>query len=67
VVDSIIAGWLQQLSSVSPAPLRAERIEIEFEAPDYRADYEVLGDCPIQFGCEQSAAPGPGESRSAQP
>ncbi|MEK1840667.1 MAG: AraC family transcriptional regulator, partial [Pseudomonas sp.] len=36
VVDSIIAGWLQQLSSVSPAPLRAERIEIEFEAPDYR-------------------------------
>jgi len=36
VVDSIIAGWLQQLSSISPAPLRAERIEIEFEAPDYR-------------------------------
>jgi AraC-like DNA-binding protein len=54
VVDSIIAGWLQQLSSVSPAPLRAERIEIEFEAPDYRADYETLGDCPIQFGCEHN-------------
>ena len=45
---------MQQLSSVSPAPLRAERIEIEFEAPDYRADYEVLGDCPIQFGCEHN-------------
>ena len=26
VVDSIIAGWLHQLSSISPAPLRAERI-----------------------------------------
>jgi hypothetical protein len=35
VVDSIISGWLQQLSSVSHAPLRAERIEIEFEQPAY--------------------------------
>jgi AraC-like DNA-binding protein len=54
VVDSIIAGWLQQLSSLSPAPLRAERIEIEFQAPDYREAYAVLGDCPIQFGAEQN-------------
>jgi AraC-like DNA-binding protein len=54
VVDSILAGWLQQLSSVSPAPLRAERIEIEFEAPPYREAYAVLGDCPIQFGCEHN-------------
>jgi AraC-like DNA-binding protein len=34
--------------------LRAERIEIEFEAPDYRTAYEVLGDCPIQFGSEHN-------------
>src|SRR5476651_2450434 len=54
VVDSIIAGWLQQLSSVSPTRLRAERIEIEFEAPQYREAYAVLGDCPIQFGCEHN-------------
>ncbi|MBK5417961.1 AraC family transcriptional regulator [Pseudomonas sp. TH31] len=51
VVDSIVAGWLQQLSSVSPAPLRAERIEIEFEEPQYREAYNVF-DCPIQFGAE---------------
>ncbi|KAA0982518.1 AraC family transcriptional regulator [Pseudomonas sp. ANT_J12] len=53
VVDSIIAGWLQQLSSVSPAPLRAERIEIEFEEPLYRDAYSVF-DCPIQFGAEHN-------------
>ncbi|MEX5630948.1 AraC family transcriptional regulator, partial [Pseudomonas marginalis] len=47
VVDSIIAGWLHQHSSVSREPLRAERIDIEFEAPDYREAYSVLGDCPI--------------------
>jgi AraC-like DNA-binding protein len=54
VVDSIIAGWLQQLSSLSPVPLRAERIEIEFDAPDYREAYARLGDCPVQFGAEHN-------------
>ncbi|MEL4165715.1 AraC-type DNA-binding protein [Pseudomonas sp. NFACC09-4] len=54
VVDSIIAGWLQQLSSVSGNPLRAERIEIEFEAPAYLEAYRALGDCPIVFGAEQN-------------
>jgi AraC-like DNA-binding protein len=54
VVDSIIAGWLQQLSSLSPAPLRAERIEIEFDAPDYPEAYARLGDCPVQFGAEHN-------------
>lgn len=53
-MDSIIAGWLHQLSSVSREPLRAERIDIEFEAPDYREAYSVLGDCPIQFGAERN-------------
>lgn len=54
VVDSIISGWQQQLSSISPAPLRAERIEIEFEAPTYMDAYAVLGECPILFGCEHN-------------
>ncbi|KPN87349.1 AraC family transcriptional regulator [Pseudomonas nunensis] len=53
VVDSIIAGWLQQLSSLSPAPLRAERIEIEFDEPHYRDAYNGF-DCPIQFGAEHN-------------
>lgn len=54
VVDSILAGWLQQLSSLSPQPIAAERIDIEFQAPDYHEAYSALGQCPIQFGAEQN-------------
>ncbi|MGE8178345.1 AraC family transcriptional regulator [Pseudomonas fluorescens] len=54
VVDSIIASWLQQLSSLCRQPLRAERIDIEFAEPDYRERYALLGDCPIQFGAEHN-------------
>ncbi|NNA91395.1 AraC family transcriptional regulator [Pseudomonas gessardii] len=52
VVDSILAGWLQQMATLCQQPVLAERIEIEFAAPDYSASYNVLGDCPIQFGAE---------------
>ncbi|SEM68617.1 AraC-type DNA-binding protein [Pseudomonas sp. ok272] len=54
VVDSIIAGWLTHLSSLSPQPLRAERIEIEFTEPEYRDSYLHLSDCSIQFGAEHN-------------
>jgi len=54
VVDSIIAGWLHQLSSLSVQAVQAQRIEIEFQAPDYSERYSVLGDCPIQFGAEHN-------------
>ncbi|MGF6096535.1 AraC family transcriptional regulator [Pseudomonas sp. 18175] len=50
VVDSIIAGWLFQLSAVAQQPVQAQRIEIEFEAPDYSEQYSMLGD--IHFGAE---------------
>ena len=50
VVDSIIAGWLHQLSSLAQQPVQAQRIEIEFEAPDYSEDYEALGD--VHFGAD---------------
>ncbi|AZC38613.1 AraC family transcriptional regulator [Pseudomonas chlororaphis] len=53
VVDSILAGWLQQLGSLG-APVKAERIEIEFAQTDYRDRYNSLGDCPIQFGAEHN-------------
>src|SRR5471030_2883931 len=54
VVDSIIAGWLHQLSSLSLQPVQAQRIEIEFQAPDYSERYSELWDCPIQFGAEHN-------------
>ncbi|WP_448650605.1 AraC family transcriptional regulator [Pseudomonas fluorescens] len=52
VVDSIIAGWLQQLSSLALQPVQAQRIDIEFEAPEYSEQYSVLGDSPVSFGAE---------------
>ncbi|KRP61414.1 AraC family transcriptional regulator [Pseudomonas trivialis] len=52
VVDSIIAGWLQQLSSLAQQPVQAQRIDIEFEAPGYQEQYGVLAQGPIHFGAE---------------
>ena len=52
VVDSIIAGWLQQLSSVAQQAVHAQRIDIEFDAPDYSEQYAVLGASPVHFGAE---------------
>ncbi len=52
MVDSIIAGWLQQLSSLAQQPVQAQRIDIEFEAPEYSDQYRVLGDSPVHFGAE---------------
>jgi AraC-like DNA-binding protein len=49
VVDSILSGWLQQLSTVSGVALRAEKIEIEFDAPAYSAHYAPLSEQPVSF------------------
>ncbi|SEI84413.1 AraC family transcriptional regulator [Pseudomonas sp. NFR16] len=49
VVDSILSGWLQQLSTLSGSALQAERLEIEFEAPAYAADYAGLSEQPVSF------------------
>lgn len=54
VVDSIISGWLQQLSSLCGQTLLAEQIDIEFERPDYHDAYAILGHTPIQFTAEQN-------------
>ncbi|WP_339467529.1 MULTISPECIES: AraC family transcriptional regulator [unclassified Pseudomonas] len=50
VVDSIIAGWLHQLSSLAQHRVQAQRIDIEFEAPVYADQYNPLGD--IHFSAE---------------
>ena len=52
VVDSIIAGWLQQLSSLAQQPVLAQWVDIEFEAPPYCEQYNALADGPIHFGAE---------------
>jgi AraC-like DNA-binding protein len=50
VVDSILAGWLHQLSTVAASPLLAEKIDIEFDAPVYATDYAKLCEQPVSFG-----------------
>nr|WP_218626490.1 AraC family transcriptional regulator [Pseudomonas sp. dw_358] len=50
VVDSVLGGWLQQLSQVAGQTLVAERIEIEFDAPDYTSAYAGLSRSTVQFG-----------------
>ncbi|WP_154219960.1 AraC family transcriptional regulator [Pseudomonas syringae] len=50
VVDSILSGWLAQLSALACSEVRAQRMEIEFQAPVYEALYASLSDNPILFG-----------------
>jgi AraC-like DNA-binding protein len=50
VVDSILAGWLHQLSTLAACPLHAEKVDIEFAAPSYAADYASMSDQPVNFG-----------------
>lgn len=50
VVDSILSGWLHQLSSLAGTLITAERIEIEFDAPAYAQQYEGLSQQPPTFG-----------------
>ena len=52
VVDSIIAGWLQQLSCVAGEPLHSEHIDIEFAEPEYAEAYGTLSLAPINFGAQ---------------
>ena len=49
MVDSIIAGWLQHLSTVAAQPLSCEQIDIEFSEPDYAQHYSELGSAAIHF------------------
>lgn len=52
VVDSIIAGWLQQLSSVAGRPLLGEHVDIEFSEPEYAERYSVLSHTAVNFRAE---------------
>ncbi|SDG77466.1 AraC-type DNA-binding protein [Pseudomonas benzenivorans] len=54
VVDSVLAGWIQQLGNLAGQPLPAEKVQIEFPAPSYGASYAEYFDCPLEFGAEQN-------------
>ncbi|MFQ6575577.1 AraC family transcriptional regulator [Pseudomonas sp. UM16] len=52
VVDSLLSGWLAQLSNLAGVSLVAERLDIEFEAPAYAADYQALCSTAVHFGAQ---------------
>lgn len=49
VVDSVLAGWLSYLSHVAGQSVRAQKVEIEYPAPEYAARYEEFFGCPVEF------------------
>ncbi|MBA4290303.1 MAG: AraC family transcriptional regulator [Pseudomonas sp.] len=54
VVDSVLASWAQQLSRLAQQPVSVEKVQIEFSAPDYAAQYADLFACPVEFACEHN-------------
>jgi AraC-like DNA-binding protein len=54
VVDSLLAGWLQQLSHLAGKPLSAEKTCIEFAAPSYAEHYTHAFNGPIEFSAEHN-------------
>jgi AraC-like DNA-binding protein len=49
VIDSVLAGWAQQLGNLAKQRLVVEKVQIEFPAPSYSAQYSELFDCPVEF------------------
>ncbi|MDR0211344.1 MAG: AraC family transcriptional regulator [Pseudomonas putida] len=54
VVDSLLAGWLAQLSHLAGHSVQAERMEIEFQTPSYAAQYQALSATSVQFGASSN-------------
>lgn len=54
VVDSVLASWAQQLSRLAQQALPVEKVQIEFPAPAYAAQYGELFDCPVEFASEHN-------------
>ncbi len=50
VVDSVLASWACQLTSLAGQKLTIEKVEIEFPAPSYAERYAEVFDCPLEFG-----------------
>lgn len=51
VVDTVLASWLTQLSTVAALPLQAIAVHIEYEAPAYTAHHDAFFGLPVMFGC----------------
>lgn len=49
VVDSVLAGWLQQLATLAATPLQATTLQVEFPPPEYAERYQPEFACPPTF------------------
>ncbi|MGG2396412.1 AraC family transcriptional regulator [Pseudomonas sp. SH1-B] len=49
VVDSVLAGWQQNLEQVVGRSIALEKVEIEFPPPEYGERYENQFGCPVEF------------------
>lgn len=54
VIDSVLAGWAEQLGHLAKQRLVVEKVQIEFPAPSYSAQYSELFDCPVEFSGEHN-------------
>lgn len=54
VVDSVLASWAQQLSTLAQQTLPVEKVQIEFSAPDYAGQYVERFACPVEFASEHN-------------
>lgn len=54
VIDSVLAGWAQQLGNLAKQRLVVEKVQIEFPAPSYSAQYSELFDCAVEFAGEHN-------------
>lgn len=54
VVDTVLASWITQLSTVAARALVPVAVHIEFERPAYAACYEALFSRPVEFAAEHN-------------
>jgi len=55
VVDSVLASQHKIIEWLCGQEGAVERVEVEFEAPEYAAAYEAYFGCPVLFGQERNA------------
>ena len=49
VVDTVLASWITQLSTVAACPLAPVAVQVEFDQPVYVERYEALFGRPVEF------------------
>ena len=54
VVDSVLSGWSHQLATLLDGKSVIERVEIEFQPPDYIERYEPCFGCPVEFAAQHN-------------